>query len=76
MFKTINIQIGRLATYELVIMTLNSGVMALENGTASTFLHPLTKADVLDALQQQPYSHYEIHRLIGGGFFRQNQIQS
>ena len=54
--------------YELVIMTLNSGVFVNERGTSSTFLSLLTKQDVLDALQQQPYSNTEIRRLVGGGF--------
>ena len=54
--------------YELVIMTLNSGVFVNERGTSSTFLSLLTKQDVLDALQQQPYSNVEVRRLVGGGF--------
>jgi hypothetical protein len=55
-------------TYELVIMTLNSGVFVNERGTSSTFLSLLTKQDVLDALQQQPYSNVEVRRMVGGGF--------
>jgi hypothetical protein len=54
-------------SYELVIMTLNSGVFVNERGTSSTFLSLLTKQDVLDALQQQPYSNFEVHRMVGGG---------
>ena len=54
-------------SYELVIMTLNSGVFVNERGTSSTFLSLLTKKDVLDALQQQPYSNFEVRRLAGGG---------
>jgi len=49
-------------------MTLNSGVFVNERGTSSTFLSLLTKQDVLDALQQQPYSNFEVRRLVGGGF--------
>ncbi|MFM7989260.1 MAG: major capsid protein V20 domain-containing protein, partial [Candidatus Fonsibacter sp.] len=41
--------------YELVIMVMNSGVFVNERGTSSTFIGPLTKQDVLDALQQQQY---------------------
>jgi hypothetical protein len=55
-------------TYELVIIPMNSGVFVNERGTSSTFLSLLTKQDVLDALQQQPYSNYEIRRMVGGGF--------
>ena len=54
--------------YELVIMVMNSGVFAHEHGTSSTFLGLLTKQDVLDSLQQQPYSNNEVRRMVGGGF--------
>jgi len=54
--------------YELVIMTMNSGVFVNERGTSSTFLGLLTKQDVLDALQQQPYSTSEVRKMVGGGF--------
>ena len=37
--------------YNLVTMTLNSGVFVNERGTLSTFLSLLTKQYVLDALQ-------------------------
>ena len=49
-------------------MTMNSGVFVNERGTSSTFLSLLTKQDVLDTLQQQPYANFEIRRMIGGGF--------
>ena len=55
-------------SYELLIMPLNSGVFVNERGTSSTFLSLLTKQDVLDALQQQPYANYEVRRMVGGGF--------
>jgi hypothetical protein len=42
--------------YELIIIPMNSGVFVNERGTSSTFLSLLTKQDVLDSLQQQPYS--------------------
>ncbi|MFM7987607.1 MAG: major capsid protein V20 domain-containing protein, partial [Candidatus Fonsibacter sp.] len=54
--------------YELVIMVMNSGVFVNERGTSSTFIGLLTKQDVLDALQQQPYSNNEVRRIVGGGF--------
>jgi len=44
-------------SHELVIIPMNSGVFVNERGTSSTFLSLLTKQDVLDALQQQPYSN-------------------
>ena len=54
--------------YELVIMVMNSGVCVNERGTSSTFIGLLTKQDVLDALQQQPYNSNEVRRMVGGGF--------
>ena len=54
--------------HELVIIPLNSGVFVNERGTSSTFLSLLTKQDVLDSLQQQPYSNFEVRRMVGGGF--------
>jgi hypothetical protein len=54
--------------YELIIVPMNSGVFMNERGTSSTFLSLLTKQDVLDSLQQQPYSNCEIRRMVGGGF--------
>ena len=54
--------------YELIIIPMNSGVFVNERGTSSTFLSLLTKQDVLDSLQQQPYSNCEIRRMVGGGF--------
>ena len=55
-------------SYELVIMNLNSGEIVNERGTSSTFLSLLTKQDVLNALQRQPYSNFEVRRLVRGGF--------
>ena len=49
-------------------MVMNSGVFVNERGTSSTFLGLLTKQDVLDSLQQQPYSSNEVRRMVGGGF--------
>ena len=55
-------------SYELVIMPMNCGVFVNEKGTSSTFISLLTKQDVLDSLNQEAYSHSEIHRMVGGGF--------
>jgi hypothetical protein len=54
--------------YELVIMPMNCGVFVNEKGTSSTFLSLLTKQDVLDTLNQEAYSHSELHRMVGGSF--------
>ena len=55
-------------SYELVIMPMNCGVFVNEKGTSSTFISLLTKQDVLDSLNQEAYSHSEIHRMVGGSF--------
>ena len=55
-------------SYELIIMPMFSGVFVNERGTSSTFQYLLTKQDVLDSLGQQPYSNYEVRRMVGGGF--------
>ncbi|MFM7985273.1 MAG: hypothetical protein ACKPKO_38735, partial [Candidatus Fonsibacter sp.] len=43
--------------YEMVIMVMNTGVFLNERGISSTLIGLLTKQDVLDALQQQPYNN-------------------
>jgi len=55
-------------TYEMVIMPMLSGVFVNERGTSSTFISLLTKEDVIQASQQEPYTKYEIKRMIGGSF--------
>ena len=49
-------------------MPLNSGVFANEKGTSSTFISLLTKEDVIQASSQEPYSNYEVKRMVGGSF--------
>ena len=55
-------------TPEIVIITMNSGSFATERGTSSTYTALLTKEDVLIASQQEPMSHSEARRMVGGGF--------
>ena len=55
-------------SYELIVMPMLSGVFVNERGTSSTFISLLTKEDVIQASQQEPYTKFEIRRLIGGGF--------
>ncbi|MFM7989452.1 MAG: hypothetical protein ACKPKO_60070, partial [Candidatus Fonsibacter sp.] len=43
-------------------------VFVNERGASSTFIGLLTQQDVLNALQQQPYSNNEVRRMVGGGF--------
>ena len=54
--------------HELVIIPLKSGVFVNERGTSPTLLSLLTTQDGLDSLQQQPYSNFEVRRMVGGGF--------
>jgi hypothetical protein len=53
---------------EIVMITVNSGVFVCERGTSSTYTGILTKADVLDASTQEPYTRSDVQRLVGGGF--------
>ena len=55
-------------SYELVVMPMTCGVFVNEKGTSSTFISLLTKQDVLDSLNQEAYSHSEVHRMVGGSF--------
>ena len=52
--------------WELVIIPMNSGIFVNERGTSSVYTALLTKADVLDASEQEHYSHGTIKRMIGG----------
>jgi hypothetical protein len=55
--------------WELVVITMNSGVFVCERGTSATYTGILTKQDVLDASAQEYYTHDDVKRLVGGGFF-------
>ena len=52
--------------WELVMIPMNSGIWVNERGTSSVYTALLTKADVLDASDQEHYSHGTIKRMIGG----------
>ena len=52
--------------WELVIIPFNSGIFVNERGTSSIYTALLTKADVLDASEQEHYSHGTIKRMVGG----------
>ena len=54
---------------EAVLITMNSGVFVCERGTSSTYTGILTKQDVLEASQQEHYTHDDVARMVGGGFF-------
>ena len=54
--------------YELVIIPMNTGVFVNEKGTSSTFIALLTKEDVIQASSQEPYTNFEVRRMVGGSF--------
>lgn len=56
--------------YELVIITMNSGLFVCERGTSATYTAILTKQDVLDASESAPrVAHSDMRRMVGGGMF-------
>ena len=57
---------------ELIKIPINSGVFLNERGASSTFISLLTKQDVLSSLEQQPYSTFEVKRMVGGSSFWSN----
>lgn len=56
-------------TYEICLMTMNSGVFVCERGTSQVFTGILNKSDVLDASAGEVYTRSDVQRLVGGGFF-------
>ena len=55
-------------TPELVLITMNSGVFICERGTSQTYTGILTKQDVMETSQQEPYKRSDVMRMMGGGF--------
>jgi len=56
------------ANWELVLITVNSGLFVCERGTSSSYTGILTRQDVLDVSTQEPTSSASVRRMIGGGF--------
>jgi hypothetical protein len=54
--------------FELVLITVNSGVLVTERGSTSIFTAVLDKQTVLDASQKEAYSGNDVKRMVGGGF--------
>jgi hypothetical protein len=52
----------------IFLVTMNSGVFVCERGTSSTYTGILTRADVLEASEQDAYTHSDVKRMVGGGF--------
>jgi len=55
--------------YELVLVTMNSGVFVCERGSSSIFTALLYKEAVLNATEKEVYSKSDVQRMVGGGFF-------
>jgi len=55
------------SSLETVLVVMNSGIMVTERGQTSTYTGILTKQDVLDASQQQPFGRMSVKRMVGSG---------
>ena len=67
-YQNNNLSIAAGSAIELVMITMNSGVFVCERGTSSTYTGILTRADVLEASEQDAYTRSDVQRLVGGGF--------
>jgi hypothetical protein len=67
-YQNNNVSITTASTIEMVMITMNSGVFVCERGTSSTYTGILTRADVLEASEQDAYTRSDVKRLVGGGF--------
>lgn len=53
-------------TWELVLITQNTGVFVLERGTSQTYTAILSRSDVLAASSQAGYTSSDVKRIVGG----------
>lgn len=56
-----------IGTWELVLITQNTGVFVLERGTSQTYTAILSRSDVLAASSQPGYKSSDVKRLVGCG---------
>lgn len=54
--------------YEIVLITMNSGVFTVERGTSQTYTAILSRADVLSVSSQPSVSKSAVARLVGGSW--------
>nr|WPF46826.1 MAG: putative major capsid protein [Lake Baikal virophage 13] len=59
---------GTTNQYEIVLITMNSGVFTIERGTSQTYTAILSRADVLSVSSQPSYSKSSVARLVGGSW--------
>lgn len=52
--------------YEIVLITMNSGVFAIERGTSQTYTAILSRADVLAVSSRPQYAKSGLARIVGG----------
>lgn len=62
----VNIDINN--QYEIVLITMNSGVFTIERGTSQTYTAILSRADVLSVSSQPSHSKSSVARLVGGSW--------
>ena len=59
--------------WETVVVPVASSIFVNERGASSVYIALLTKADVLDAGEQERYSHGTIKSMIGGIFLNSHK---
>lgn len=64
-----NYGLSAIADYQLVVITMNSGVFVTEKGQSSVYTGILTKQDVLEASSMEPITGNAFKRMVGGSFW-------
>lgn len=64
-----NYSLIEIQNYQLVVITMNSGVFVTEKGQSSVYTGILTKQDVLEASSMEPITGNAFKRMVGGGFW-------
>lgn len=64
-----NYGLSAITDYQLVVITMNSGVFVTEKGQSSVYTGILTKQDVLEASSMEPITGNAFKRMVGGGFW-------
>jgi len=64
-----NYQLNAINDYQLVVVTMNSGIFLTEKGQSSVYTGILTKQDVLEASSMEPVTHNAFKRMVGGSFW-------
>lgn len=60
---------ANISNYEAVVIWINSGLFVTERGVSQAYTNGLlSREDVLQASQMEPYFEVDVKRLVGGGF--------